>query len=347
MEYVKLGSTGLDVSRLSLGTMGFGDRERWIHQWVLDEEESRPVIKHALDSGINFFDTANVYSLGRSEEIVGKALADYAKRDEIVLATKVHGRMHEGPNGGGLSRKAILSEVENSLRRLGTDYIDLYLIHRWDYTVPIEETMRALDDVVRSGKVRYIGGSAMFAWQFLQAQHVAEVNGWTKFVSMQNHYNLLYREEEREMMPLLRELGVASTPYSPLAAGRLTRDWDADTERARTDTTAKSKYDSTEQTDRQIVEQVARIAEDRGVERVHVALAWLLAKDPVVSPIIGATKTGHLDAALGALDLELTADEIAALEAPYVPHQVSGALAPSESVPGRTPGSAASPRRES
>ena len=248
MEYVKLGSTGLDVSRLSLGTMGFGDRERWIHQWVLDEEESRPVIKHALDSGINFFDTANVYSLGRSEEIVGKALADYAKRDEIVLATKVHGRMHEGPNGGGLSRKAILAEVEASLRRLGTDYIDLYLIHRWDYTVPIEETMRALDDVVRSGKVRYIGASAMFAWQFLQAQHVAEVNGWTKFISMQNHYNLLYREEEREMMPLLRELGVASTPYSPLAAGRLTRDWDADTERARTDTTAKSKYDSTEET---------------------------------------------------------------------------------------------------
>jgi len=334
MEYVKLGRTGLEVSRLCLGTMGFGDRERWIHQWVLDEDESRPVIKHALDSGINFFDTANVYSLGRSEEILGKALVDYAKRDEIVLATKVHGRMHEGPNGGGLSRKAILSEVEHSLRRLGTDYIDLYLIHRWDYTVPIEETMQALNDVVRAGKVRYIGASAMFAWQFLQAQHVAEVNGWTKFVSMQNHYNLLYREEEREMMPLLRELGVASTPYSPLAAGRLTRDWDADTERARTDRTARAKYDTTEDTDRRIVEQVAKIAEDRGVERVHVALAWLLAKDPVVSPIIGATKTGHLDAALAALDLELTADEIATLEVPYVPHQVSGALAPSESVPG-------------
>ena len=325
MDYVKLGNTGLDVSRLCLGTMGFGDPERWIHPWVLGEDAARPVIQHALDAGINFFDTANVYSIGRSEEILGKALVDYANRDEIVLATKVHGRMHEGPNGSGLSRKAILAEVDKSLERLGTDYIDLYIIHRWDYTVPIEETMRALNDVVRSGKVRYIGASAMFAWQFLQAQHVAEVNGWTTFISMQNHYNLLYREEEREMMPLLRELGVASTPYSPLAAGRLTRDWDADTDRARTDTTAKTKYDSTQETDREIVEQVARIAAERGVERVHVALAWLLAKDPVVSPIIGATKTGHIDGALGALDLELTTDEITALEAPYVPHEVVGA----------------------
>lgn len=325
MEYVKLGSSGLEVSRLCLGTMGFGDPQRWIHPWVLEEEASRPVIKHALDAGITFFDTANVYSLGRSEEILGKALVDYATRDEIVLATKVHGRMHEGPNGGGLSRKAILSEVEKSLQRLGTDYIDLYIIHRWDYTVPIEETMQALNDVVRSGKVRYIGASAMFAWQFLQAQHVAETHGWTKFISMQNHYNLLYREEEREMMPLLRELGVASTPYSPLAAGRLTRDWEADTDRARTDTTAKAKYDSTESTDRAIVEQVATIAEQRGVPRVHVALAWLLAKDPVVSPLIGATKNSHIDSALGALELELTTEEIAALEAPYVPHEVVGA----------------------
>jgi len=325
MDYVKLGNTGLDVSRLCLGTMGFGDPERWIHPWVLGEDAARPVIQHALDAGINFFDTANVYSIGRSEEILGKALVDYANRDEIVLATKVNGRMHEGPNGQGLSRKAILSEVDKSLERLGTDYIDLYIIHRWDYTVPIEETMRALDDVVRSGKVRHIGASAMFAWQFLQAQHVAEVNGWTTFISMQNHYNLLYREEEREMMPLLRELGVASTPYSPLAAGRLTRDWDADTDRARTDTTAKTKYDSTQETDREIVEQVARIAAERGVERVHVALAWLLAKDPVVSPIIGATKTSHIDGALGALDLELTTDEITALEAAYVPHEVVGA----------------------
>ena len=325
MEYVKLGRTVLDVSRLCLGAMGFGDPTRWIHPWVLEESDSRPVIKHALDAGINFFDTANVYSIGRSEEILGRALVDYARREEIVLATKVHGRMHEGPNGAGLSRKAILAEVEASLERLGTDYIDLYIVHRWDYSVPIEETMRALDDVVRSGKVRYLGASAMFAWQFLQAQHVAEVNGWTKFISMQNHYNLLYREEEREMMPLLRSLGVASTPYSPLAAGRLTRDWSADTERARTDSTAKTKYDSTEDTDREIVEAVAAIAERRGIERVHVALAWLLAKDPVVSPIVGATSTGHIDRALGALDLELSAEEIAALEAPYVPHRVVGA----------------------
>ncbi|HIY23956.1 MAG TPA: aldo/keto reductase [Candidatus Brachybacterium merdigallinarum] len=330
MDYVKLGHTGLDVSRLCLGTMGFGDPERWIHSWVLEEEDSRPVIKHALDAGINFFDTANVYSIGRSEEILGKALVDYANRDEIVLATKVNGRMHEGPNGAGLSRKAILSEVDKSLERLGTDYIDLYIIHRWDYTVPIEETMQALDDVVRSGRVRYLGASAMFAWQFLQAQHVAETHGWTKFISMQNHYNLLYREEEREMMPLLRELGVASTPYSPLAAGRLTRDWDADTDRARTDRTAKIKYDTTEETDRAIVQEVARIAEARGAERVHVALAWLLAKNPVVSPIIGATKTSHIDAALGALDLELTDEEIARLEEPYVPHRVVGAQSPGQ-----------------
>ena len=328
MDYVKLGHTGLDVSRLCLGTMGFGSPERWIHSWVLEEDDSRPVIKHALDAGINFFDTANVYSIGRSEEILGKALVDYANRDEIVLATKVNGRMHEGPNGAGLSRKAILAEVDKSLERLGTDYIDLYIIHRWDYTVPIEETMQALDDVVRSGRVRYLGASAMFAWQFLQAQHVAETHGWTKFVSMQNHYNLLYREEEREMMPLLRELGVASTPYSPLAAGRLTRDWDADTDRARTDRTAKIKYDTTEETDRAIVQEVARIAEQRGVQRVHVALAWLLSKQQVISPIIGATKTSHIDAALGALDLQLTAEEIARLEEPYVPHRVVGAQSP-------------------
>lgn len=334
MEYVNLGRSGLEVSRLCLGTMGFGDPEAWIHPWVLEEDAARPVITHALDAGVTFFDTANVYSLGRSEEIVGKALVDYVRREDYVLATKVHGRMRPGPNGGGLSRKAILHEADESLRRLGTDYIDLYIIHRWDYGVPIEETMQALDDLVRAGKVRYLGASAMLAYQFLQAQHVAEVNGWTRFISMQNHYNLLYREEEREMMPLLREQGVGSTPYSPLAAGRLTRDWDADTERARTDATARGKYDSTEGTDRAIVERVARIADARGVERVHVALAWLLAKDPVAAPIVGATRTGHIDAALGALDLELTAEEIASLEEPYVPHAVVGALAPDETVAG-------------
>ena len=334
MEYVNLGRSGLEVSRLCLGTMGFGDPEARIHPWALAEGAARPVITHALDAGVTFFDTDNVYSLGRSEEIVGKALVDYVRREDYVLATKVHGRMRPGPNGGGLSRKAILHEADESLRRLGTDYIDLYIIHRWDYGVPIEETMQALDDLVRAGKVRYLGASAMLAYQFLQAQHVAEVNGWTRFISMQNHYNLLYREEEREMMPLLREQGVGSTPYSPLAAGRLTRDWDADTERARTDATARGKYDSTEGTDRAIVERVARIADARGVERVHVALAWLLAKDPVAAPIVGATRTGHIDAALGALDLELTAEEIASLEEPYVPHAVVGALAPDETVAG-------------
>lgn len=323
MHYTKLGNTGLDVSRLCLGAMGFGD-PAWMHKWVLEEEDARPVIRHAVEAGINFFDTANVYSLGRSEEILGKALKDYARRDEIVLATKVHGKMHEGPNGQGLSRKAILAELDNSLRRLGTDYIDLYIIHRWDYNTPITETMSALNDAVRSGKVRYLGASAMFAWQLLTALNIADAHGWERFVSMQNHYNLIYREEEREMMPLLRAQGMASTPYSPLAAGRLTRDWSATTARYETDTIAKSKYDSTEHTDRRIVEQVAAIAEAHGVPRVRVALAWLLAKQPVVAPIIGATHTRHIDDAADAIDLRLDDDEIAALESPYVPHNIVG-----------------------
>ena len=323
MQYVKLGNTGLDVSRLCLGSMGFGD-PAWVHKWVLEEDAARPVIRHAVEAGINFFDTANVYSLGRSEEILGKALRDFANRDEIVLATKVHGRMHAGPNGQGLSRKAIHAELDASLRRLGTDYIDLYIIHRWDYDTPIEETMSALNDAVRSGKVRYLGASAMFAWQLLTAQHTAERYGWARFVSMQNHYNLLYREEEREMMPLLRAQGMASTPYSPLAAGRLTRDWADTTARFETDQIARSKYDSTESTDKAIVEAVGRIAEARGVPRVQVALAWLLAKSPVVAPIVGATKAEHLDNAVAALDVQLAPDEIAALEQPYVPHAVVG-----------------------
>ncbi|HQZ00611.1 MAG TPA: aldo/keto reductase [Propionicimonas sp.] len=323
MKYTKLGNTGLDVSRLCVGAMGFGD-PAWVHKWVLEEGAARPVIQKALDAGINFFDTANVYSLGRSEEILGKALKDFAKRDEIVLATKVHGRMHDGPNGQGLSRKAILAELDNSLRRLGTDYIDLYIIHRWDYDTPIEETMSALNDAVRAGKVRYLGASAMFAWQLLTALNVADRNGWARFVSMQNHYNLIYREEEREMMPLLRAQGMASTPYSPLAAGRLTRDWSDSTARFETDAIARGKYDSTESTDRRIVEEVGRIAEARGVPRVQIALAWLLAKAPVVAPIIGATKDEHIDNAVAALDVELTADEIAALESPYQPHAIVG-----------------------
>ena len=323
MEYVKLGRTGLDVSRLCVGGMGFGD-PAWMHKWVLEEDAARPVIKKAVESGINFFDTANVYSLGRSEEILGKALHDFAKRDEIVLATKVHGRMHDGPNGQGLSRKAIMAELDNSLRRLGTDYVDLYIIHRWDYATPIEETMSALNDVVRAGKVRYLGASAMFAWQLLTALNVADAHGWSRFVSMQNHYNLIYREEEREMMPLLRAQGMASTPYSPLAAGRLTRDWSDTTKRFETDTIARGKYDATESTDRRIVEEVGRIAQEHGVPRVQIALAWLLSKGPVVTPIIGATKDEHIDNAVAALEVELTPDEIAALEEPYAPHTIVG-----------------------
>jgi len=327
MDYTKLGNTGLDVSRLCLGCMGFGDAERWTHKWVLDEENSRPVIKKALELGITFFDTANIYSLGRSEEIVGQALKDFAHRDEVVIATKVHGTMREGPNGGGLSRKAILSEIDHSLTRLGTDYVDLYQIHRWDYDTPIEETMEALHDVVKAGKARYIGASAMYAWQFQRALHVAETHGWTRFVAMQNHLNLIYREEEREMLPLCRVEGIGVIPYSPLASGRLTRDVSAEgTLRSETDQIAKLKYDATAETDRQIVERVAQIAERHGVPRVHIALAWLLQKTPVTAPIIGATKTSHLEDAVGALSVALSEDEVASLEEPYVPHRVVGAL---------------------
>ena len=325
MEYSRLGTTGMQVSRLCLGCMGFGDAERWVHKWVLDEENSRPIIRHALDLGINFFDTANVYSIGRSEEILGRALQDFANRDEVVIATKVFGKMREGPNGSGLSRKAILSEIDQSLRRLGTDYVDLYQIHRWDYQTPIEETMEALHDVVKAGKARYIGASAMFAWQFQQALHVAEQHGWTRFVSMQNHLNLIYREEEREMLPLCRAEGIGVIPYSPLASGRLTRDWAAEsTLRSETDQIARSKYDATAETDRRIVEGVAELAAKRGVPRVHVALAWLLQKEPVTAPIIGATKIAHLEDAVGALSVHLTQDEVASLEEPYVPHRIVG-----------------------
>lgn len=324
MEYTKLGNTGLDVSRIFLGCMGFGVAERWVHKWVLDEERSRPVIKKALELGINFFDTANVYSDGTSEEIVGRALKDYANRDEIVLATKVHGRMHQGPNGGGLSRKAIMSEIDKSLKRLGTDYVDLYQIHRWDPQTPIEETMEALHDVVKAGKARYIGASAMYAWQFLKALHTAEINGWTRFVSMQDHYNLIYREEEREMLPLCKEEKIGVIPYSPLAGGRLTRDWQETTHRSETDQVAKAKYDSTADTDLLIVNQVAAIAEKRGVPRVQIAIAWLLQKEPVTAPIVGATKLSHLEDAAAALSIILTAEEMASLEEPYVPHRIVG-----------------------
>ncbi|WP_299092311.1 aldo/keto reductase [uncultured Metabacillus sp.] len=324
MEYVKLGNTGLDVSRLCLGCMSFGVAEKWIHKWVLDEEKSRTIIKKALERGINFFDTANVYSMGTSEEFLGRALRDFANRDEVVIATKIHGRMHEGPNGAGLSRKAIMSEIDKSLKRLGTDYVDLYIIHRWDYNTPIEETMEALHDIVKAGKARYIGASAMYAWQFQKALHVADKNGWTKFVSMQNHYNLIYREEEREMLPLCKEEGIGVTPYSPLASGRLTRDWSETTYRSETDQIQKSKYDATADADRLVVERVATIAEKYNVPRIHIALAWLLQKEPVTAPIIGATKIAHLEDALGAFSIKLTPEEVAFLEEPYVPHPIVG-----------------------
>jgi aryl-alcohol dehydrogenase-like predicted oxidoreductase len=325
MEYVRLGSTGMQVSRICLGCMGFGDAERWVHKWVLDEENSRPIIQKALELGINFFDTANVYSIGRSEEIVGRALQDFANREEVILATKVHGKMREGPNGGGLSRKAILSEIDHSLRRLRTDYVDLYQIHRWDYQTPIEETMEALHEVVKAGKARYIGASAMWAWQFQKALHVAETHGWTRFVSMQNHLNLIYREEEREMVPLCRAEGIGLIPYSPLAAGRLTREWSVDSSlRAETDQIAKYKYDTTTDTDRLVVERVADLAQKHGVQRSQVALAWLLQKEPVAAPITGATKISHLEEAVGALSVKLSAEEVASLEEPYVPHRVIG-----------------------
>ncbi|MEK3886701.1 aldo/keto reductase [Bacillus sp. FSL K6-3431] len=324
MEYMKLGNTGLDVSRICLGTMGFGDVRSGFHPWVLDEENSRPVIKKALELGINFFDTANVYSNGTSEEFVGRALKDYADRDEIVLATKVHFRMHEGPNGAGLSRKAIMSEMDKSLMRLGTDYVDLYQIHRWDYNTPIEETMEALHDVVKAGKARYIGASAMYAWQFSKALHVAEKHGWTRFVSMQNHYNLMYREEEREMLPLCKEEKIGVIPYSPLASGRLTRDWEESTHRSETDQAQRAKYDATADVDRLVVERVAAIAEKHSVPRVQIALAWLLQKEPVTAPIVGATKLNHLEDAVAALSITLTHEEVAFLEEPYAPHPISG-----------------------
>jgi aryl-alcohol dehydrogenase-like predicted oxidoreductase len=321
MEYVKLGSTGLDVSPICLGCMSYGVPDRGNHEWSLDEAASRPFIQQALEAGINFFDTANVYSDGTSEEIVGRALKDFARRDEIVLATKVHGQMHQGPNGSGLSRKAIFQEIDHSLRRLGTDHVDLYQIHRWDPHTPIEETLEALHDVVKAGKARYIGASSMYAWQFSKTLYLAEQHGWTKFATMQNHYNLLYREEEREMLPLCVDQGVGVIPWSPLARGKLTRDWDETTARGETDQFGRFLYHDD---DRVIVDAVGKIAAARGVPRAQVALAWMLGKPFVCSPIIGATKPHHLDDAVAALELHLTEDEISELERPYVPHRIAG-----------------------
>ena len=323
MQYVRLGRSDLSVSRICLGCMSYGSPQQGTHPWTLDEDASRPFIRQAVELGINFFDTANVYSLGSSEEIVGRALAEFANRDEIVIATKVHGPMRGGRNAGGLSRKTIMTEIDASLRRLGTDYVDLYQIHRWDPRTPIEETLEALHDVVKAGKARYIGASSMYAWQFSKALYTADRDGCTRFVSMQDHYNLLNREEEREMLPLCADQGIAVIPWSPLARGRLTRDWDAQTARSQTDEFGRTLYD-TSTSDRAIADRVAAVAAERGVARAQIALSWLLHKSVVTSPIIGATKPTHLDDAVAAVDLALSPDEITALEEPYWPHPVVG-----------------------
>ena len=321
MIFTKLGSTGLDVSRICLGCMSFGVSERGKHAWTLDEDSSRPLIKQAVEAGINFFDTANVYSDGTSEEITGRALRDFANRDELVLATKVHGRMRPGPNGGGLSRKAIFAELDASLRRLQTDYVDLYQIHRWDYGTPIEETLEALHDAVKSGKVRYIGASSMHAWQFTKALYLADLHGWTRFVSMQNHYNLIYREEEREMLPLCTDQGIGVIPWSPLARGKLTRAWEQTTTRNETDDFGQTLY---RDEDRAVVDRVLEVAAKREVGPAQVALAWLLRNPAVTSPIVGVTRPSHLSDAIAATDIELDDAEVAYLEELYVPHAVAG-----------------------
>jgi aryl-alcohol dehydrogenase-like predicted oxidoreductase len=324
MKYINLGSTGLQVSKLCLGCMTFGVPERGDHAWTLPESESRPLIRQAVDLGINFFDTANAYSDGTSEEIVGRALKEFARREELVIATKVFFPMSADPNGRGLSRKAIFSAIDASLRRLGTDYVDLYQIHRWDYKTPIEETLEALHDVVKAGKARYLGASSMYAWQFSKALHLAREHGWTRFVSMQDHYNLLYREEEREMLPLCADAGIGVLPWSPLARGRLTREWDVETPRIRSDEYGSTLYTSTIDSDRRIVGEVAAIAAARGVPKAQVALAWVAQNAVVTAPIVGASKPHHLDDAVAALSLNLTAGEMAQLKAPYVPRAVVG-----------------------
>lgn len=324
MLYTKLGNTGLDISRLCLGCMTYGIPDRGSHPWTLDEQASRPFLRQAVELGINFFDTANSYSDGTSEEIVGRALKEYTKRDEIVVATKVYHAWRKAPNCAGLSRKAIFAGIDASLSRLGMDYVDLYQIHRWDHTTPIEETLEALHDVVKAGKARYIGASSMYAWQFCKALYVAEQNGWTRFVTMQNHYNLLNREEEREMMPLCTAEKIGVIPWSPLARGRLTRPWGESTYRDETDLVSQRLYTATQEADRKVVERVSAIAEKRGIPRAQVALAWVLHKPFVSAPIIGASKPGHLEDAVAALSVQLTTEEIASMEEPYIPHGIVG-----------------------
>src|ERR1700677_5050267 len=326
MKYVRLGNSGLKVSQLCLGCMSYGVPERGSHTWTLDEEKSRPFIRQALEAGINFFDTANAYSDGTSEEIVGRALRDFSTRDDIVLATKVYFNTRKDANARGLSRKAIFTEIDHSRRRLGTDYVDLYQIHRWDYLTPIEETLEALHDVVKSGRARYIGASSMFAWQFAKALDVAQQNGWTRFIAMQNHYNLLYREEEREMMPLCVAEQIGVIPWSPLARGRLKRPWaqKGDTQRGGSDPFGEKLYNPMEEANRAVVERVEEVAKARGIPSAQVALAWHFTKPYVTAPIVGATKPGHLEDAVAALEAKLSAEEVAQLEGPYIPHPVLG-----------------------
>jgi 1-deoxyxylulose-5-phosphate synthase len=330
MDYIRFGQTGLKVSRICLGCMTYGSPPAGKmlpgqHAWTLNEADTQPFLRQALDLGINFFDTANVYSGGDSEAVLGRFLKANVRREATVIATKVRGMMREEPNGSGLSRKAILFELDQSLTRLQTDYVDLYQIHRWDYETPIEETLEALHDVVKAGKARYIGASSMYAWQFAKALYLADRHGWTRFVSMQNHYNLLYREEEREMMGLCQAENIAVIPWSPLARGRLTRAWKGETtKRSETDGFAKILYTATEEADRKVVDRLGEVAEKRGVPRAQVALAWLLSKPGVTAPIVGATKPHHLEDAAAALSLKLTPEEMTALEEPYVPHPVLG-----------------------
>ena len=324
MKYVKFGKTGLDVSQLCLGCMTYGEPGRGSHPWTLNEAASRPLLKQAVEAGINFFDTANVYSDGTSEEIVGRALKEYSKRDQVVIATKVNGRMQPGPNGAGLSRKHIFAQIDHSLRRLGTDYVDLYQIHRWDPRTPLEETLEALHDVVKAGKALHIGASSMYAWQFSKALYTSRLHGWTEFISMQNHINLLNREEEREMLPLCIDQKIALMPWSPLARGRLTQPWDQSSARTESDEFGKTLYTEFPDSDRAVVEAVSKVAMARGVPRAQVALAWVMHKKGMTSPIVGASKPQHLHDAVAACSLVLSKEEIAALEAPYVPHRAVG-----------------------
>lgn len=324
MKYTTVGTSGLQVSAVTLGCMSYGDPGVGAHGWSLPEDESRPFIRRALELGIISFDTANIYSLGNSEEILGRAIKDFARREEVVLATKVHGVMRPGPNGGGLSRGHILEQVDASLRRLGTDYIDLYQIHRWDASVRIEETLEALNDVVKAGKVRYLGASSMYGWQFAKAQYTARLNGWTEFISMQAQYNLLAREDERELYPFCLDQGVGALPWSPLARGKLTRPWDSVSDRFANDPLAPTLYHQNEDQDRLIVDAVASIATEREVSPAQVALAWVISQPVVASPIVGATKLNHLDDAVAAADLALTENELTRLGVHYKPHAVEG-----------------------